>query len=67
MRVTETELNLKSGVVDVEHVDSPHRGVGREVEPVQSVSQDVYHQLDIAPELQEIDFSGYDHKKTVSR
>ena len=48
VRVTETELNLEPGVVDVEHVDSPHRGVGREVEPVRSVSQNVYHQLDIA-------------------
>lgn len=67
VRVTETELNLEPGVVDVEHVDSPHRGVGREVEPVRSVSQYVYHQLDIAAELQEIDFSGYDHKKSVSR
>ena len=41
MPVAEAELDLEPRVVDVEHVDAGHVGVGRGVEPVRAVSQDM--------------------------
>lgn len=47
MPVAEVELDLEPRVVDVEHVDAGHVGVGREVEPVRAVGQDMDDQLDV--------------------